>query len=61
MSYSLYMPYLMAFYAKLNEVLKIEFHFALEVSFSILYGINFEARAGDKEWLLLSYFADIFS
>ena len=36
MNYSLLMPNLIAFYAELNEVLKIEFYFVLEVSFSIL-------------------------
>ena len=30
------MPKLVAFYAKLNEIHKNEFHFALEVSFSII-------------------------
>ena len=35
MSYSLLSPKLVAFYAKLNETKKIEFHFALEVSFNI--------------------------
>ena len=33
--YSLLMPHLVAFYAKLNEIQNTEFHFALEVSFSI--------------------------
>ena len=35
MSYSLLTPKLVAFYAKLNETKKFEFHFALEVSFNI--------------------------
>ena len=36
MNYSLFMPILVGFYAKLNEIYKKnEFHFALEVSFSI--------------------------
>ena len=35
MNYSLLMSNLVAFYAKLNEILKLEFHFALKVSFSI--------------------------
>ena len=36
-------PDLIAFYAKLNEISKIEFHFALEVSFSIYY-VQYEHR-----------------
>ena len=32
MNYSLLMPNLFAFYAKLHEIQKIEFHFAFEVS-----------------------------
>ena len=36
MNYPLRMPNLVAFYAKLNEMGKIEFHFALEVSFGII-------------------------
>ena len=36
MNYSLLKPNLVAFYAKLNEISKIEYHFALEVSFSIV-------------------------
>ena len=35
MNYSLLMPNLVAFNAKLNEILITEFYFALEVSFSI--------------------------
>ena len=35
MHYSLLMPNVVAFYAKLNEIEKNIFHFALEVSFSI--------------------------
>ena len=35
MNYSLLMPNLVAFSAKLNELQKTEFHFALEVSFSV--------------------------
>ena len=34
MDYSLLRQNLVAFYAKLNEISKIEFHFLLEVSFS---------------------------
>ena len=37
MNYLLLRPNLVAFYAKLKEISKIEFHFALEVSFSILF------------------------
>ena len=36
MNYSLLIPNLVAFNAKLNEIQKTEFHFALVVSFSIL-------------------------
>ena len=35
MNYLLHMPHLVAFYAKLNEIYKTKFHFALEVFFSI--------------------------
>ena len=35
MNYPLLMLILVAFYAKLNKIKKYEFHFALEVSFSI--------------------------
>ena len=35
MNYSLLMPNLVAFYAKLNEIQNIEFRFASELSFSI--------------------------
>ena len=35
MNYSLLIPHFVAFFAKLNEMYKIKFHFALEVSFSI--------------------------
>ena len=35
MNYWLLRPNLVAFYAKPNEIYKLEFHFALEVSFSI--------------------------
>ena len=35
MNYSLLRPNVVAFYAKQNEISKIEFHFAFEVSFSI--------------------------
>ena len=34
---------LVAFYAKLNEISKIEFHLALEVSFSVYY-VQYEHR-----------------
>ena len=37
MNYSLLMSNLFAFYAKLHEIQKIEFHFAFEVSFSIYF------------------------
>ena len=37
MACSLPLPNLVAFYAKLNEIQKNEFHFALEVSISISY------------------------
>ena len=36
-NYSLLRQILIAFYAKLNEISEIEFHFALEVSFSIYF------------------------
>ena len=38
MNYSLFMPYLVAVYAKLNEIQTLEFRFALEVSFSLFTG-----------------------
>ena len=40
MNYSLLRQNLVAFYAKLNKISEIEFHFALEVSFSIFCDIT---------------------
>ena len=45
MYYSLIMPNLVAFYLKMNEIQKIEIHFALEVSFSIYKSTNSKATS----------------
>ena len=51
MNYSLLLPNMVAFHAKLNEIyIKNEFHFALEVSFSIHI---FETKAFKQTYLLI--------
>ena len=55
MNYLLLMPNLVAFYAKLNEKLTIECHFALKVSFSI-----FSSMKGCDLVLYLMLFNELF-
>ena len=52
MNYSLLMPYMVAFYAKRNDILKKEFNFALEVSFSIFLVLCFNPLHSERLKLL---------